>query len=203
MDKLQIGVLASHSGTTLQAMIDACERGDLDAQVCVVISNNSRSGAAGRADRHGIPLCHLSSCTHEDEIALDDAICETLERFETELVMLAGYMKKIGPRTLAGFRGRILNTHPALLPKFGGQGMYGDRVHSAVLQAGDPATGVSIHLVDSEYDTGPVVAQCEVCVEENDDVQSLSDRVKIREKEFLIETLQAIAKRKIKLPIID
>lgn len=190
---LRIGVLASHHGTTLQAILDACEAGTLTAQIVTVISNNSQSGAAQRAHRHAVPFAHLSGHTHPAPEALDEAICATLEQHNADIVVLAGYMKKLGPRTLKQFEGRILNTHPALLPKFGGQGMYGSRVHEAVLASGESTTGVSIHLVDAGYDTGPVIARCEVPVLAGDTVESLAKRVQTRERAFLVETLQSLS----------
>ena len=130
--KLPIGVLASHGGTNLQAIIDACADGSLHADIRVVISNNSRSLALERARRANIPTAHLSAVTHPDPAHLDTAIADTLSAHGVELVALAGYMRKLGPRTLSRYRNRILNVHPALLPKFGGRGMYGERVHAAV-----------------------------------------------------------------------
>jgi phosphoribosylglycinamide formyltransferase 1 len=189
----QIAVLASGAGTVLQAIIDACADGRVAADICLIISNNSRSGAALRAERHGLELRHLSGQTHADPAALDAAILEALIERGTELVFLAGYMKKLGPRTLQHFRGRILNTHPALLPRFGGVGMYGARVHAAVLAAGDELTGISVHQVEGDYDTGPVLAQCEVPVLPGDDVDTLSARVQTRERLFVVETLARIA----------
>ena len=118
---------------------------------------------------------------------------DALVEHRADIVFLAGYMKKLGPRTLSHFRGRILNTHPALLPKFGGLGMYGSRVHAAVLEAGERVTGVSVHRVEGEYDTGPVLAQCEVPVLPGDDVESLSARVQTRERIFVVETSARIA----------
>jgi len=105
------------------------------------------------------------------------------------LIFLAGYMKKLGSLVLGTFPGRILNTHPALLPKFGGREMYGDRVFEAVLEAAEPESGVSIHLADHEYDTGSIVRQCRVPVLSNDSVADLKARVRAREKEFVVETL--------------
>ncbi len=198
-EKLGIAVLASGSGTTLQAVIDACERGDLDGEVVLVVSNNSGSGAMARARRHGIPAVHLSGRTHPDPADLDRAIAGTLESHRPDLVLLAGYMKKLGSHTLAAYRGRIVNTHPSLLPKFGGQGMYGSRVHAAVLAAGDPVTGISVHLVDAGYDTGRVLARREVPVEAGDDAAALAARVQAAERPFLIEVLQRIADREIRL----
>jgi len=196
---LRIGVLASGAGTTLQAVIDACESGRLDAAIAVVVSNNSASGALARATRHGLPRVHLSSVTHPDERALDTAIRDALRAHDVNLVLLAGYMKKIGAATLGAFPGCIVNTHPALLPKHGGHGMYGSRVHSAVLASRDGVTGVSVHLVDGDYDTGRVLARCEVPVLPGDDVASLSARVQRAEREFLVEVLQEIATGTIRL----
>jgi phosphoribosylglycinamide formyltransferase-1 len=190
----QIAVLASGAGTVLQAVIDGCADGRLAADVCVVISNNSRSGAALRAEAHRIPFHHLSGHTHPEPAALDTAVLDALIRHRTDIVFLAGYMKKLGPRTLAHFRGRIINTHPALLPKFGGLGMYGARVHAAVLASGEKVTGVSVHRVEGEYDSGPVLAQCEVPVLPGDDIESLSARVQTRERLFVVETLARIAR---------
>ena len=127
---LRIGVLASHEGTTLQSIIDACAEGRINGHVVVVISNNSGSGALRRAATAGIETFHLSAVTHPVGESLDAAICGTLQRARGNIVFLAGYMKRLGPRTLAAFPGRILNTHPALLPKFGGHGMFGSRIRS-------------------------------------------------------------------------
>src|SRR3954453_14652092 len=138
---LRIGVLASHEGTTLQSIIDACVQGAIDGHVVAVISNNSGSGALRRAAAAGIDTFHVSSVTHPDGDALDAAICDALQRARADVVFLAGYMKRLGPRTLAAFASRVLNTHPALLPKFGGRGMFGDRVFEAVLAAGEPDSG--------------------------------------------------------------
>ena len=190
----QIAVLASGAGTVLQAVIDGCADGRLAADVCLVISNNSRSGAAQRAEGHGIPFRHLSAQTHADPDMLDTAVVDALVQHRTDIVFLAGYMKKLGPRTLSHFRGRILNTHPALLPKFGGLGMYGSRVHAAVLAAAERVTGVSVHRVEGDYDSGPILAQCEVPVLPGDDVESLSARVQTRERIFVVETLARIAR---------
>ncbi len=197
---VKLGLLASGRGTVLQAILDACRSGRLAAEPALVISNNSRSGAAERARLEGIPVCHLSGRTHSDVAALDAAIAASLEEHAVELVVLAGYMKKLGPQVLACHRGRILNTHPALLPKFGGPGMYGQHVHEAVLAAGETETGVSIHLVDADYDTGPVIAQCLVPVLEGDDAGRLGERVQKRERAFYVDTLREIVEGRLVLP---
>ncbi|MGD8340539.1 MAG: phosphoribosylglycinamide formyltransferase [Gammaproteobacteria bacterium] len=199
-DKLRIAVLASGSGTTLQAVVDACEHGTLHGEVVLVISNNSASGAMQRAARHGIASLHLSSRTHADPAALDRAIAGALGDAAPDIVLLAGYMKKLGPETLAACGGRVINTHPSLLPKYGGQGMYGGHVHAAVIESGDSATGISVHLVDGDYDTGAVLAQREVPVAPEDDAESLAQRVQATERPFLVEVLQQIASGSIRLP---
>jgi phosphoribosylglycinamide formyltransferase-1 len=193
-------VLASHEGTTLQSLIDACADGRIPGRVAVVVSNNSASGALARARRAGIPAIHLSSSTHSTPALLDAAIRDALLAAQVDVVFLAGYMKQVGPLVLNGFAGRVLNTHPALLPKFGGQGMYGDHVFEAVLRAGEKESGVSVHLVDSQYDTGPVVRQCTVPVLADDTLESLKARTRVREKELVVDTLAGIARGEIVLP---
>ena len=197
--RLRLGILASHAGTTMQAIIDACAQGRLHAEVRVVIGNNSRSGALARARTHGIPTAHLSGVTHPRADDLDRAIMETLDRHGAEVVALAGYMKRLGPLVLSHYRGRLLNTHPALLPKFGGQGMYGDRVHQAVLAAGERVSGATVHLVEGDYDTGPALSQVEVPVLDGDTLETLRDRVQAAEREHYVEVLERIAMGEIAL----
>ena len=196
---MNLGVLASHEGTTLQSLLDAFASGRIPGRVSVVVSNNGGSGALVKARQAGVQAVHLSSKTHPDPATLDAAIREALVAADVDVVFLAGYMKKLGSAVLGTFQGRILNTHPALLPRFGGRGMYGDRVFEAVLEAGEAESGVSIHLVDREYDTGPIVCQCRVPVLRDDSVDDLKGRVRAREKEFVVETLAAIATGDIRL----
>ncbi len=197
---LNLGIIASHTGTTLQAIIDASENGSLNAQCRVVISNNSRSQALQRAQNHHIPAYHLSSQTHPTPEALDSAIKHKLLAYHVDIVVLAGYMKLLGPKTLRRFHNRVVNTHPALLPKFGGQGMYGDNVHRAVLNAGVHTTGITVHLVDEMYDHGPILAQTKVPIHPNDTLETLRNRVQSTERKFYVETLQKIATHQIPLP---
>ena len=196
---LTLGLLASHRGSNVRAVVEACRDGRLAARPGVVISNNANSGVLEFASDSKIPSRRIGGPSFADDRARDEAILETLRQHDVDLVLLLGYMKLLGPKTTAAYRGRILNTHPALLPRFGGQGMYGARVHEAVLAAHETETGVTVHLVDEEYDHGEIVAQCRVRVEQGDTVESLSARVLEREHEFLVETLQAIASGQIVL----
>ena len=197
---LKLGFLASHNGTIMQAVVRACAEGKLQAVPAVVISNNKHSGALQFAQSQGIPTRHLSSATERDTGALDRAILATLQEHAVDLVLLVGYMKLLGPQTLAAYQGRILNIHPALLPKYGGKGMYGMHVHEAVIAAGDKETGITIHHANEHYDQGQIVAQCTVPVLPGDTPQVLADRVKEREYSFIVETLQQITAGQILLP---
>jgi phosphoribosylglycinamide formyltransferase 1 len=197
---MKIAVLASGEGTTLQAVLDACASGRLPARVAVVISNNAAAGALRRARSAGVPARHLSAATAGGPAAQDQVLRKTLVEFATDLVLLAGYMKRLGPLTLEDFAGRIINTHPALLPQFGGQGMYGLNVHRAVLAAGMKMSGASVHWVDENYDTGAVIAQARVPVESADSAPSLAARVQAAERELVIEVLAAAASGRLKPP---
>jgi phosphoribosylglycinamide formyltransferase 1 len=190
---VKIGVLASHEGTTLQAVLDACANGSLPARVVLVISNNSGSGALRRAAAAGVPARHLSGAAYPDPADLDAAICDALAAAPVDLVFLAGYMKRLGPKVLSAFSGRILNTHPALLPKFGGEGMYGMNVHRAVIAAGERESGASVHLVDGDYDTGAVVEQRRVPVEPGDTPETLAARVQECERVLVVDVFRELA----------
>ncbi|MBN1381069.1 MAG: phosphoribosylglycinamide formyltransferase [Deltaproteobacteria bacterium] len=197
---MNIGFLASHGGTNMQAIIDACKEGRLDAKPACIISNNPDSGALARAKKENIPHYHLSSLTHPDPEALDQAIVGTLISHQVDIVVLAGYMKKIGPLTLKYFDGAILNIHPALLPKYGGKGMYGMRVHEAVIAAGEKESGPSVHLVNEEYDAGPVIGQIRVPVLPEDTPETLAARVLEKEHELFSGVLQKIVQGVITIP---
>jgi phosphoribosylglycinamide formyltransferase-1 len=198
---MNLGFFASHRGTNMQSVIDACNSGVLAAKPCLVISNNSESEALTRARRERIPCYHFSSKTHPDPVQLDRAILSVLLQHEIDLVVLAGYMKKLGEATLSAYQGRVINIHPALLPKYGGEGMYGTHVHEAVIAAGDQESGVTIHLVDRDYDHGDILAQCRLPVSKNDSAATLAGRVLEREHTFLVETLQRVINGEIVIPI--
>jgi phosphoribosylglycinamide formyltransferase-1 len=194
-----IAFLASHNGTNMRAIVAACRDGRLRANAVALISNNGDSSALGWAKQNRIPAIHISAKTAGSEAAADAAIAATLAQYGADLVVLAGYMRKLGPETLGSFHRRILNVHPALLPKFGGKGMYGRHVHEAVLKSGETQTGATIHLVDEEYDHGPVIAQGRVSVEAGDTPDTLAARVQAEEQKLYPETLRRIIAREIDL----
>lgn len=188
----KLAFLASHNGTNMRAIAAACQSGVLSAQPILLISNNGASGAIAWAKQNHVDTRHISAKTAGSDAAADEAIAAELSKAGADLVVLAGYMRKLGPQTLKVFHRRILNVHPALLPKFGGHGMYGAHVHNAVLKSGDAETGCTIHIVDDEYDHGPVVAQGRVAVETGDTAEALAARVQAREQTLYVDTLKRI-----------
>ena len=197
---MNLGFLVSGRGTNMQAIIDACKAGELAATPVVVISNNATAMALDRARSEHIPAYHVSGKTHPDEASLYREMTGILQKYKVELVVLAGYMKKICQPLLSEYRNRIINIHPSLLPEFGGMGMYGVHVHQAVLDAGKKETGVTIHLVDEEYDAGKVLAQEKVPVRPADTPETLAERVLQVEHQVYVRVLREIIDGKIKLP---
>ncbi len=190
---MKIAVLGSGEGTNAQAIIDACRNSVIPGAVRLAASNNSTAGLLDRARKAGIAVAHISSLTHPDPEALDSAMADLLKSCEIDLVVAVGYMKKIGPITLGRYRNRVLNIHPALLPKFGGEGMYGIRVHEAVLESEEQTTGATIHVVDEEYDQGPIVAQRTTAVLDGDTPTTLRARVLAVEHALLVDVLVGVA----------
>lgn len=197
---IRLGFMASHRGTNMQAVAQACLSGRLAAIPAVVVSNNYDSGALTRAQALSIPAYHLSPKTFADSDELDHAIVRTMQRHLVDWILTVGYMKKLGPRLLAAYQNRIINIHPSLLPKHGGQGRYGERVHAAVLAAGEFETGVTIHMVTEDYDAGPILAQTKVAVMPGDTAASLGERVLETEHKFLVETLERLLSGALELP---
>jgi len=188
----RIAVFASHNGSDLQAVIDGCKSGAIQATVCLVVSNNSGSFALERARREGIPTRHISSRTHPDEAAFARALITALEEAGADMVMLCGYMKRMPLAVIERYEGCIFNIHPALLPKHGGPDMFGIHVHEAVIRDGDKETGVTIHRVSPVIDGGEIVAQTRVPVMEGDTPETLAARVLEREHTFLVEVLRQL-----------
>jgi phosphoribosylglycinamide formyltransferase-1 len=199
MKKINMVVLASGGGTNLQAIIDNIEAGKVDAQIKAVISNNSKSGALERARRHNIQAIHLSHKQFATPEEFDQKLLSVLKENETDVVVLAGYMKMISPTVIREYKNKIINIHPALLPSFGGKGMYGIHVHEAVLESGVKITGVTVHTVDEVYDHGPILYQKCVPVLPDDTPESLQQRVLPHEHEAYSKVIQLFAEGKIEI----
>ncbi len=197
---MNIAFLASYNGSSAHAITNACLEGEIQASPTLMISNNADSKALEWAENKGLKAICLNSNTHPDSEALDRAIADTLIENRIKLVILSGYMKLIGTNTIRNFPNRILNVHPALLPKHGGQGMYGRHIHQAVKDTGDTQTGITIHCVDEIYDNGHIVAQKKIALTPEDSVDDIENKVKAVEPKFYIETVRKILNGEIKLP---
>ena len=169
----RLAVLASGRGSNLQAIIEHFDNlaRERVATVALVASNRADSPALIRAATASIDIAHFNAADDGSELLA------LLQKFRIDLVVLAGYLKRIQPKVIREYAGRIVNIHPALLPAFGGEGMYGARVHEAVIASGARETGVTVHIVDDEYDRGPIVAQWRVPVNQSDTAESLAARV--------------------------
>jgi phosphoribosylglycinamide formyltransferase-1 len=199
--KLKVGVLASGGGTNLQAIIDNCAAGKIDAEVAVVISD-VQCGALERARKAGIPEHWLNRHDKQrfpSREAFDRAVLERLEHHGVELVCLAGYLRIMTADLIDAYAGRMMNTHPALLPAFGGKGMWGHHVHQAVLDYGCKVSGCSIHFVTLGTDEGPIILQRAVPVGEDDTGETLAARILPVEHELYSEAIQLFAAGRLKI----
>lgn len=199
-NRWRLGFLASHRGSNMQAIMDACSSGRIRATPALAISNNRDALALQRAAAAGVPALHLGAGDFPDAPALDRAIAGALKKHEVDLVILAGFMKRIGPRTLAAFPNRVINIHPGLLPHYGGKGMYGSRVHAAVVAAGEKETGITVHLVDGEYDHGATLAERRVAIVPGENAEDLAARMLPLEHELYVSTVSDIVAGRICLP---
>jgi phosphoribosylglycinamide formyltransferase-1 len=178
--KKNIAVFASGNGTNFQSLIDATQEGKLEAVICGLIASREGIGAIDRASKAGIPVTIITGHEQED----NHKMLQQLKNWKTDLIALAGYLRKIPDVVIRQYENRILNIHPSLLPKFGGRGFYGIRVHEAVLSAGETESGCSVHIVTNEYDDGPVIAQKRIPVLENDTAEVLASRI-LKEEHIL------------------
>lgn len=179
-------VFASGNGTTLQAVIDAIDSKNLLANISLVVSNNPNAFALERAKKAKIPTYIIKE---KDTDKVDDELNTVLSKINVDLIVLAGYLKLIGPRLIQNYT--IINTHPSLLPKYGGKGMYGMNVHKAVVEAKEECSGVTLHYVNSEYDRGNTIMQTVVKVLPTDTPEDLAARVQNAEKIQLVEVLKS------------
>jgi len=199
LKKLQLGVFASGRGSNFESILQAIQGNRLDADVRLLLSNKADAGALYIAHEHGIPTAVVSKASFETRDLFIDGMLSILRQHEVELIVLAGYMRKVPPEVISAFKNRVINIHPALLPSFGGKGMYGHHVHEAVLEYGCKVTGVTVHIVDEVYDHGPVVAQRCVPVEEGDTAEQLAARVLKVEHRLYPESLQFFAEGRVEV----
>jgi phosphoribosylglycinamide formyltransferase-1 len=199
MKKLKLGVFASGRGSNFQAIYQAIQDGNLNADIQLVISNNADAGALDFAREKGIPALHLDRKQFASADKFDATLLAALAEHNVDFIVLAGYMKLIRPAIVAAYTNRIMNIHPALLPAFGGKGMYGHFVHKAVLEYGCKVSGVTVHLVDEKYDHGPIILQQPVPVEEGDTPEKLAARILTFEHQVFARALQLFAEDRVKI----
>jgi len=194
---MRLAVFASGEGTNFQAILDAIDAGTLPAEAVCCVSNTPDAGALSRAKHHNVPTEVIAPASFDTAASFGHALLDALRAYDVTFVALAGYMQKIPPTVVEAYRGSMTNIHPALLPAFGGQGMYGMHVHRAVLEYGVHWTGATVHLVDEEYDHGPIVLQEPVPVYADDTPDALADRVREVEHQLYPEALRLFAEDRV------
>ncbi|MEX2574242.1 MAG: phosphoribosylglycinamide formyltransferase [Balneolaceae bacterium] len=188
----KVVVFASGSGTNFQAVIDAVRKGRLDADITGLIASKNKIGAIEKAERAGIPHRVLVPSDYSGTRDFAAAILDTLESWKPDLIVLAGFMIKIPSAVIRKYQGKIINIHPSLLPKYGGHGFYGMRVHRAVIEAGEKESGCTVHMVTDSYDQGPVLAQLKVDIHPDDTPGSLGRRILKKEHELLCKVIRQL-----------
>ena len=196
---LSIAVFASGRGSNFHALADALSRKKVNARIVVLISNNSDAGAIALARSLQIPALHLSQKQFPSQDAFTNEVLASLDSYGADFIVLAGFMKKLDPRIIRRFRNKIINVHPALLPAFGGQGMYGHHVHEAVIAQHVKRSGATVHIVDEEFDRGPIVLQESIPVEDDDSPDSLAEKILAIEHRILPRAVELFAGNKIRV----
>ena len=199
--RVRVAVLVSGQGrgTNLQAILEACAGPDFPAQTAVVIGTKSEAPAMERARAAGVPAITVSPKSFSSDEAYGVALLDAVRSSDSDVICLAGYMRILPPNLVAAYRNRIMNVHPALLPFFGGKGMYGRHVHEAVLASGMKVAGCTVHFVDEEYDTGPIILQRCIPVHELDTAESLAERILAEEHAAYVEAIRLFAEGRLTL----
>ena len=201
MKPVKIAVLVSGAGrgSNMSAIIEGCKNGIINGSVDLVIGVKADSPAIGRAAEAGCPTLIISPKDYPEEAAYQEAVYEALSRNNIDLICLAGYMRLLGDKVLEGWRNRIMNVHPSLLPSFCGKGMYGHHVHEAALKRGVKYSGCTVHIVDETYDTGPLIKQTVVPVEPGDTPDTLAARILPNEHKTYVECVRLFSEGRLEV----
>lgn len=194
---LKFAVMASGGGTDFQSLIDAVQSGQINAEICCLVAGKPDIYAIERAKAAGIPVEVVQKKSFDTVEAFDEAILAALKAHAADFVVLAGYLSIIGKKTISAYRNKIINIHPSLIPSFCGMGMYGGKVHEAVIEYGAKFSGATVHFVDEEADTGPIIMQQVVPVMEDDTPEKLAARVLETEHRILPEAVALMADEKL------
>lgn len=189
MPGINIGVLISGGGTNLQALIDASEDGTINGNIKLVISNKKDAYGLERAKKKNIEAIYLDPKDYENSGEYNKALIDEFKSRDVELIVLAGYLKILSKEFIESYSMSIINIHPSLVPSFSGKGYYGENVHRAVLERGVKLSGATVHFVDQGTDTGPIIIQKHVCVDEDESLETLKDKVLKIEHEILVEAV--------------
>ena len=199
-DKLNIAVFASGKGSNFKSILESIKLGKIrNAHIVIVVSNNPDAGALEVARENNIPILHINRRQFASDDDFNAALMSAMQKDRVNFIVLAGYMKKIDPNIIKAFKNRIVNIHPALLPKFGGKGMYGIHVHEAVIASKEKFSGASVHIVDEEYDHGPIVLQKTVQVEPDDTPETLATKVLQIEHDIYPEAIRLFAEGRVRV----
>tara|TARA_Y100000817_G_C16676874_1_gene464074 strand:- start:110 stop:745 length:636 start_codon:yes stop_codon:yes gene_type:complete len=195
--KKNIVIFASGTGSNFVSIYNHIEKGSINARIALLISNRPNCGAIKFANSNNISTSIIKKDMLKDSSKYEDFLLEEILKVEADLIVLAGFLKIIPKEVIAKYEKKILNIHPSLLPKFGGKGYYGDKVHKAVIESGEDFTGATVHFVNAKYDEGPIVFQKKVKVNFDDDVNTISKKVLKIEHEILPFTVKAFCENKI------
>ncbi|MEA4961965.1 phosphoribosylglycinamide formyltransferase [Lutispora sp.] len=199
MQKIRIGVLISGGGTNLQALIDDIEKGKIKGAISIVISDKKDAYGCDRAKKHGIEAIVIDKKSFCDNDEFMDCLIDELEKHKVDLVVLAGFLSILSKAFIEKYRNRIMNVHPSLIPAFCGKGYYGQKVHKAVLEYGAKISGATVHFVDEGADTGPIILQQAVGVEDDDTPEALAARVLEAEHKLLPEAVRLYCDGKLEI----
>lgn len=180
-------VLASGSGSNFQAIIDAVQSGKIIGEIAGLVSNKQGIGAIQRAQKHHIPVCVIADQSRD---VFAQKLEDQLQKWNPDLIVLAGFLKKIPDNILDLYPDKIINIHPSLLPKYGGKGFYGEKVHRAVLHAGESSSGCTVHYVNEQYDAGDIIEQVKVPVYSEDSPDTLARRI-LKQEHILLPSVIA------------
>lgn len=193
----KIAVLASGGGTNFQSVIDGCKSGDIEGKVVLLIYNRKEAFAKQRAENEGIPSVYINRISEGSVEAMQKRVYDELIKYQTDIIVLAGYLEKLSLDVVEKWDNKIINTHPSLIPMFCGKGYFGQNVHRAIIENGVKISGCTIHLVDANYDTGPIIMQQAVEVQQDDTPESLAKRILPHEHKCLVKSVSLLCQDRI------
>lgn len=195
MKKTKIAVLISGSGTNLQAIINSVESGDISGNIEMVVSDRKNAYGLERAKKFGIDTFYFGKGNYDNKIERNNALLKKLKEGEIDLIVLAGYLSILPKFIVKEYENRIINVHPSLIPKYCGAGFYGMKVHEAVILNKEEFSGVTVHFVDEGTDTGPIIFQEKIKIEETDTPDSLAERIHVVEHKLIVRAVKEFCER--------